>query len=256
MNFIKKSKRFIGKNSSIILTGIGTVGVILTAVLAAKATPKALKILEEKKNESDEISKIDTAIIMAPAYIPSILMGASTIACIWSATIISTKRQAALTSAYALLNTSYQDYKKKLIELYGKEADEKIRTSIALDHLKDAPELAHCEHCLFLDELSNTFFEASMMEVQDAEYQLNRKLAVKGHVSVNDFYNLLGLDYIPEFGEEFGWSFESLYDDVSHCWIDFEHLLVTAEDSNDPDYRCFYSLSMPIPPTTNYMDIW
>lgn len=256
MDIIKKSKWFISKNAPTILTGIGTIGVILTAVLAATETPKALNVLEKRKEEEPELSKVDTVLTVLPAYVPSILVGVSTITCIWSANVINVKRQASITSAYALLNNSYKEYKKKLIELYGEETDEEVRKSIALDKLKDAPDFPSYEHCLFLDETSNTFFESSLMEVQDAEYQLNRKLAVEGHVSLNDFYELLGLGYPVDFGDDFGWSFESLYDDTGHCWIDFEHLLVVAEDTNDPDYRTFYTLSMPIPASTNYRDNW
>ena len=42
---------FLRRNSSTILTCAGGVGVVATAVLTAKATPKAMRLLEEARNE-------------------------------------------------------------------------------------------------------------------------------------------------------------------------------------------------------------
>lgn len=59
-------------------------------------------------------------------YIPAAISGTATIFCIFGANVLSKRQQAALTSAYALLNDSYNNYKDKLKELYGEEAHQKI----------------------------------------------------------------------------------------------------------------------------------
>ena len=46
-----KSALFIKKNSSTILTCVGAVGVVATAVTSVKATPKALSMLEQAREE-------------------------------------------------------------------------------------------------------------------------------------------------------------------------------------------------------------
>ena len=46
-----RTERYLKHNAPTILTGIGVVGVIGTSVLTAKATPKAIYILEEKEKE-------------------------------------------------------------------------------------------------------------------------------------------------------------------------------------------------------------
>ena len=48
--------------------------------------------------------------------------------------VLSKRQQAALTSAYALLNDSYNNYKDKLKELYGEEAHQKIVDAIAAEN--------------------------------------------------------------------------------------------------------------------------
>ena len=50
---MEKVKNFCVENSASILTGLGVVGVASTAILAAKATPKALSLLEEKEKFKD-----------------------------------------------------------------------------------------------------------------------------------------------------------------------------------------------------------
>ena len=58
-----------------------------TSVLVGKATFKASEILEEtKKEKGGKLETMEAVKLVAPVYIPSIVMGASTIACILGAT--------------------------------------------------------------------------------------------------------------------------------------------------------------------------
>ena len=57
----KDAKRVLSKHSPEILTGIGLAGMITSTVLAVKATPKALKRIEEAKEEKgEELTKVET----------------------------------------------------------------------------------------------------------------------------------------------------------------------------------------------------
>ena len=104
---------FIKRNAPTILTCLGAVGVIVTAVMAVKGTPKALTLLENAKEEKEEeLTKLEKIKIAGPVYIPAIITGAATIACIFGSNSISKNQQATLMSAYALLDNSYKEYKK------------------------------------------------------------------------------------------------------------------------------------------------
>ena len=48
---LRSSKLFLKRNSSTILTVVGATGVIATSVMAVKATPKALTMIEKAKEE-------------------------------------------------------------------------------------------------------------------------------------------------------------------------------------------------------------
>lgn len=98
------AKLFIKKNASTILTGLGTIGVVATSVMAVKATPRALDLIEKaEKEKGDELTKWETVKVAGPTYLPAILLGTSTIACIFGAQILNQRQQAALMSAYDFL---------------------------------------------------------------------------------------------------------------------------------------------------------
>ena len=68
---INKLALFTKENASSILTGVGAVGVVATAVTAAKATPKAMALIQNAENQkNEELSTLDKIIIAGPAYIP------------------------------------------------------------------------------------------------------------------------------------------------------------------------------------------
>jgi hypothetical protein len=152
-------------NSSTILTWVGAAGVVATAVMAVKATPKALKLIDEAKEEKgEELSKIEVVDVAAPVYIPTVLMGVSTIACIFGANILNKRNQAALMSAYALLDNSYKEYMRKTEELYGDEADTQIKEELAKENYEEGIIIPREEE-LFFDFKTLQYFHASMDEV-------------------------------------------------------------------------------------------
>ena len=105
---------FIKRNTPTLLTCLGAAGVVATAVLAVKETPKALNLLENsEKEKGEELTRLEKVKIASPIYIPSVITGMATIACIFGSNIISKSQQATLMSAYALLDNAYKEYRKK-----------------------------------------------------------------------------------------------------------------------------------------------
>ena len=229
---VGKTKWFLKRNGSTILTIGGVAGVIATAVVAVKETPKALYLLEQAKEEKGEdLTTIEKIKVAGPVYIPSIMIGASTIACIFGANTLNKRQQAALMSAYALLDNSYKEYKKKVTEMYGEDADKLVRNSIAKDKYEevDIGEPDDDGKRLFYDEFSEQYFRATTADVLKAEYEVNREMAAHGGVTLNRFYELLDIDKI-KFSEEIGWSLGILSDMYWAFWIEFDHEKVVMDD--------------------------
>lgn len=245
---LRSSKLFLKRNGSTILTCVGGAGVITTSVMAVKATPKALAILEQAKEEKgEELTKFEKVKVAGPVYIPSIAVGAATLICIFGANVLSRRQQASLAGAYALLDQSYKEYKAKTTELYGADAHNHIKEEIAKDkYVEEEVKEPSDDKKLFFDEFSGRYFEATTEDVVKAEYELNRKISLWGGAHVNEFYEMLNISPI-EGGDELGWSSGYLMESVWSQWLDFEHKRVVMDDG----LEC-YIISMSMEPMYDY----
>ena len=228
---LSTSQKFLKKKSATILTCMGAAGVVATTVTAVKATPKALLLLDNAKEEKgEELSKLEVVKIAGPVYIPSIVLGVSTLACIFGVNMLNKRGQASLMSAYALLDSSYKDYKKKVDELYGSEAGNLIRTEIAKDKYEERPiESIDDDKQLYYDYYSGRYFEATPYQVKRAEYEINRSLMTQDAAYLNEWYRLLGMETLDH-GYDFGWSTCMNMDAYWQTWIDFHHERVVMDD--------------------------
>lgn len=225
-----RSKLFIKRNSSTILTCAGAAGVVGSVVLAVKATPKALALLEEAKVEKGEdLTKIEMVKVAGPAYIPTIAVAAGTLACIFGANALNKRQQAALMSAYALIDGSYKEYKGKVDELYGEEANKRVKEEIAKDKYEEADIQTVEDEDLYYDEYSGRYFNATKFTVQQAEYRINRDIQTQGYATLNDLYAYLDIEPIDG-GDELGWSEGGNYERYWQSWLDFNHHHVVMDD--------------------------
>ena len=230
-SLLSKSQVFLKRNSATILTCVGAAGVIATAVTAVKATPKALLLLENaKEDKGEELTKFETIKVAGPAYVPALLLGTGTIACIFGANVLNQRNQASLMSAYALLDGAYKDYRKKVDELYGEEAGAEVRAGIAKDKYEEHPiEQVSDGTRLYYDFYSSRYFEATPAAVKRAEYEVNRTLMLDDGVFLNEWYQHLDLEPL-EYGWNFGWSACANSDMYWQTWIDFNHEKTVMDD--------------------------
>ena len=246
---------FFKKNSATILTITGMVGVVATSILTAKAAVKAFKIIEEAEQEKGEKLTVRESVeTVWTVFVPPVVAGASTIACIFGANILNKRQQASLVSAYALIENSYREYKAKLKEIYGEEAHNNIVDAIVAEKYEDVhissggltseytQEIeSDTEPRLFYDEHSGRYFESTIEKVLLAEYHLNRNYILRGFARLNDFYEFLGLEQ-TDYDEAVGWDICSeIY------WIDFNHRKILIGDDND-SFEC-YVIEMPCYPS-------
>lgn len=229
-NLLGRSKLFIKRNGSTILTVTGGLGAIATTVMAVQATPKALRTIEAVEEvKGEKLTKLEIIQVAGPIYIPTVLMGVGTLACIFGANMLNQRQQASMASAYALLDGSYKEYRKKVQDLYDISVDEKIRSEIAKDHYKEEePQVSQGKE-LFYDYFSERYFESTIEDVLRAEAGLNKIIANECGAYLNEFYELLGIDEI-EAGKELGWSNGILEAMYWTNWVDFNHTQEEMED--------------------------
>lgn len=222
--------------SPAILTCVAAVGVVGTAVLAVRATTKVNRLLQEAADEKGAgLTRLETVKVAAPVYFPTVLVGISTISCIIGANMLNKRQQASIASAYAMLNQTYQRYRKAAEEVYGEEADAKIIAEMAKDIYIDGDGVIYnpsqdgnSNKILFFDSNSQRYFQATIPAVLNAMYHLNRNLVLRGDVSLNEFFEFLGIDKV-EGGDEIGWSIDELIED-GLMWLDFENVHTKLDD--------------------------
>lgn len=236
-----KSKLYLKQSSPAILTCLGAMGVITTAVLAVKSTPRASELIKADSRVNHDgdpyaYTKLEAIQSCWKCYIPATLMGLSTIACIFGVNVLNKRNQVSLASAYAMLNQSYQGYRKAANSVYGDDADSKIKAQVAKETYVSAdgyhiysPEVDQdSEHILFYESFSQRYFTSTMSSVLNAQYHVNRNFALRGDVPLNEFYEFLGIDDI-DCGDDVGWSAdESMESGI--MWIDFENTRAVMDD--------------------------
>ena len=227
---IVSSKRFLRKNGSTILTCVGGTGVVATTIMAVKATPKAMQLIKAAEEEKGEkLTRMETIQATAMTYAPSALLGIATIASIFGANALNKRSQAALMSAYALVDQTFRDYKTHVEEEYGEEANAHIREKIAKDRYVEQKTELGGETKLFYDFYSGRYFNSTMENVLAAEFALNRQIILGECAYLNDFYQELDIPLI-DIGDEVGWSRGYMCDAYGQEWVDFNHQDVTQED--------------------------
>lgn len=244
---MNKIEYFLKRHSSTILTVMGTGGVIATSVLAVKATPKAMLLLEEaRKEKGGELTVVESVKAAWKPYIPAVATGASTIACIWGINYLSAKNQASLMSAYALLDRSYKEYQNKVKEIHGEEAELNIEQEIIKSRYKDDIDVQEGK-LLFYEHTSQQFFEATMDQVLAAESKFLENLHNRTYAYLNEYCDLLGIPRVA-YGYQLGWiAVEN--NDPYNCQeleFDYEELEFTNE-------RTCWVITPNVPPATDYI---
>lgn len=215
-------KTAIKKHSPEILTGIGIAGMITTTVMAVRATPKALILIEERKEEigAEKLEAMDMVKTTWVCYIPAAITGMLSVACLIGASSVNARRNAALATAYTLSESALKDYQGKVIEMFGEKKNEAVKDAVAKDKVEKNPvvtrEVIITEkgNTLCYDAISGRYFKSDIEKIKKAECELNRQMLDDMYVSLNDFYYEIGLDSV-KLGDELGWNVDSGYIDLS-----------------------------------------
>lgn len=278
-----KAGRFLGrvglqlkKHSPEIFMVAGVVGTVTSTVMACKATTKVNDILEPTKDTIDIVHKgmedgyienekgkqeytqedgkkdltiiyTQTGIKLAKLYAPSVALGVISIAGIVTGHHILKKRNLALAAGYALIDKSFKEYRKNVVDRFGEAIDKELRYSIKAQEVEE----------IVVDENGNQTVEKTIINVpginaspfakffeescpswtKDPQYNLmflrkqqdyaNELLKARGHVFLNEVYDMIGIQRTPE-GQTYGWVYDEK-DPIGDNFIDFGIYDVTDE---------------------------
>ena len=212
----KNISKSLSKHSPEILTGLGIAGMITSTALAVKATPKAIELLNERKEEINkanfnkeidkdyslknhkEINKLgfkETVKTVWKCYIPSVVMTTASIACLVGASSVHVKRNAVLATAYQLSEAAATEYKNKVIETIGAKKEEAIRDAVNKDRIdkktvtKNEVIINDKGNTLCYDHMSGRYFKSDIDKINKSVNEINRRINQCYYVSLNELYD-------------------------------------------------------------------
>ena len=230
-NLFKTIKAGTMKHSPEILTGIGIAGMITTTVLAVKATPKALRLIDAKKRDIfDNLDPEDipgnntdyTEVSLTPLevvktawkpYIPAAVTCVASVTCLIGASSVNAKRNAALATAYELSKTALSDYKEKVVETIGEKKEKTIREKVAQKKVDENPSgkseviITGNGDVLFLEPASMRYFKSDIESVRKIINDLNYRMTtgMEEYISLSELYDEIGLSHTVT-SDDMGWN--------------------------------------------------
>ena len=208
----KSIKGVLERHAPEILTGIGVAGMVTSTVLAVKATPKACLLVNDRKDEL-EVEKLPVTELVKTTwkcYIPAVVTCGASIACLVGASSVNFKRNAALATAYKLSEAALSEYKDAVIETIGEKKEQSVRDKVAEERIKKNP-VSKSEiivtgngTTLCYDPVGNSYFKSNIQQIESAKNKLNARMLSENYVSLNDFYDELGIGP-TKLGDDLGW---------------------------------------------------
>jgi len=221
-SLVKGAGKVLKENSPALLTAGAITGVVSTAYLVAKAAYDVGKDVNaghyEPLLEGGEPEVYDAKALVQTywtAFIPAAITGAATIALIVGSNRVSTRRNAALLTALSLTERAFDEYKYKVVEQLGKGKEQKVRASIAQDHVDDNPAsnaqviITGNGDVLMYDDFTGRYFNSGVEKIRKVQNDLNARLMIEGCVSVNEFYEAVGLPRLRH-GDDIGWNLSNM----------------------------------------------
>ena len=152
----------VKKHSPEILITAGVIGTVASAVMACKATTKLSDILEDSKEQINQVHNFlederipesqyskedgnkDLAIIYAQTgiklvklYAPAVALGALSITGIVASNSILRKRNIALAAAYTTVDKTFKRYRNNVIDRFGEKIDKELRYGIKAREIEE-----------------------------------------------------------------------------------------------------------------------
>lgn len=214
--FVNSTKATLSKHRPAILMGVGITGMFTTTVLAVRATPKAMALIEEERctKDVDKLTVVDTVKACWKCYIPATAIAIASTACLVGSHTESTRRATALATAYKISETALNEYKDAVIETIGEKKEKAVREKMTENTLKKNPvdeEFVHSTgygNTLCHDAVFGSYFRSSRAAIERAIVEINRRI-VSGdmYASLNDFYDELNIPHI-DIGDLIGWNLD------------------------------------------------
>jgi len=213
--------RMITDNAPTILTAMGATGLVGTVVLAVRATPEAMRRIEEddftRPEETARMTRLEQFKAGWKPYVPAAISGTVSIVCIIGANSIHSKRNAAAIGLYTISEAAFKEYREKIADTIGEKKEREVRGEIAADRMAANPLesnqvfITGMGEQMCYDSLTGRYFKSDIEKIRQAQNNINAECINNMYASQNDFYREIGLPPVA-LGEEVGWRTDTMMD--------------------------------------------
>lgn len=226
----QRAEHLLQENATTILTAVGVVGTVTTAVLAGRASFKAADIIRDEELSHIHPEGVEDAIdehtwglsatervrLTWPLFVPPVIVGAGTITAIIFAHKMNAQKAAALAAAYGLAQGHLEEYKTKVAEKLTPKKVQDIDDELAQDRVNRTPVpnnliIVSGGEVLCCDEPNGRYFKSTMDAIKKAENSTNAEILNHGFASASHFYAELGLP-ATSWTDNVGWNTDQLLD--------------------------------------------
>lgn len=228
MNVLRTIASFTDRNSPVLLTVAGTVGIFATAILTGKATLEAAdKVRRLETNIDRPLTKVEILEVSWRYFIPPAMVALGTTAAVIGMHNIHTKRATALLSAYTITDTALREYQSKVVNVLGEKKERALREEIAAEKIRENPPVNRETviigrgDVLCVETTTMRYFWSDMEKIRQAQNTINARIIHDMYASQNDFYNLIGIP-TTTLGDQLGWNVDSMMEVVFGSELDPE----------------------------------
>lgn len=209
----RTAQKFAVDNSPQILTAVGVVGVVSTALLTGKAAYRAGQLIADSAPEPYALDPREKFELTWKLFIPAAGSGLLTISAIVAGSHISASRAAGLAAAFTISERAFDEYRDKIVQKMGPKKEQEARDEIAQERVQRNNDssliVVSGTDVICYDMYSDRYFTGSMEALKQAQNNLNHRMLSDGYASLSDFYELIGLPP-TQFSDQIGWVSDEL----------------------------------------------
>lgn len=211
------------------------------AVIEADANSENPQYSEEDGKKALAVVYAKTGLEFVKLYGPSVTLGVLSITSILTSHNIMNKRNLALAAAYTAVDTGFKEYRGRVVERFGEALDRELKYDLKTQEIEEktvneageekvekkvvestSKPLTGSEFARFFDETCTGWTrnpERNKKFLVDQQRYANDKLKAKGYLTLNDVYEMLGMQ-ITQAGSIIGWVYDPKSETLSN-YVDF-----------------------------------
>lgn len=216
-NPFKLIKPFMVKHEPEILMAMGISGLLFSTIWGIKATFRVSKDIREYKDSKniDKLTAKEVVKLSWKHYLPVVISTSLSIPCVIAGNRVSSKRYAALATAYTISEAALQEYQETTREIVGERKAKEIQASIDEKNVAKTYKggnqviIVDKGESLFFEPLSGRYFKSNWNDIAKAANELNSEALgnMSGQITLNDWFTKLGLED-TDVGDILGWNIE------------------------------------------------